>query len=116
VLYYLYGWDKSQLRPIDNSGVQDVVTHTSRFDDFDGSNQIMIDRLQQIADGAINPTPADLRYYTHELEELRRYRALGHPDDQIPSNSEVASDLWENTHSATLETYSIIDESSLFFR
>lgn len=105
-------WENAQ---ISNSGIEEVILHTSRFDDFEGTNQLMIGRLQQIANGEIFATPADLRYYTHELEELRRYRAMGQPDGQIPSLPSEADALWENTHAATLETYSISDESTLFY-
>ena len=95
---------------ISQAGIDDVITHTGRFDDILGENALMIDRLQKIKNGEISITDFDIRYYTHELEEYARYKNLGIADGVDPGNA-----VWNNAHSATLEVYSITDEASLIF-
>ncbi len=41
---------------------------------------------------------------SHELREYVRYRRLGY-EAGTPSNTEAATDLWRQTHSATLDDY-----------
>jgi hypothetical protein len=47
-------------------------------------------------------TQTDLNFYTHELREYARYRALGYPAGQ-PIDPDAAYRLWNNAHTASLE-------------
>ena len=51
---------------------------------------------------------ADLNFYTHELREYVRYRALGNVTGQ-PASTDAAYVLWNNVHTATLEDYGLTD-------
>ncbi|RZK16152.1 MAG: pyocin [Hymenobacter sp.] len=62
----------------------------------------MITRLAQIAAGKLSSTDFDKRYYTHELREYERYRALG-----VPDGSDPGYEVWNDAHSATLEDYQL---------
>lgn len=86
---------------INQSGIDDVTTHLSRFEDIDGDNAFMIDRLNKIKNGEIPATDYDKRFYTHELEEYSRYKNKGIADGV---NDE---DFYYNAHTASLEAYSI---------
>lgn len=88
---------------IDREGVDKVKLHTGRFAESD-ANKIMIDRLEKILKGEMQPTDVDKRFYTHEIRELERYRNLGIKDGIIPDNQ---GEVWNNTHTATLEDYKI---------
>ncbi|EHI2599202.1 hypothetical protein J9O05_002540 [Salmonella enterica] len=88
---------------IDREGVDKVKLHTGRFAESD-ANKIMIDRLEKILKGEMLPTDTDKRFYTHEIRELERYRNLGIKDGIIPNNQ---GEVWNNTHTATLEDYKI---------
>lgn len=68
----------------------------------------MIRRLRRIASGEIEATQADLNFYTHELREYVRYRRLGWEDGQ-PSDPMASRELWNDTHTATLEDYRLHD-------
>jgi uncharacterized membrane protein YqiK len=57
-------------------------------------------------------TDTDLRYYTHEIRELDRYRAFGYSDSASPSDE---SQIWNNAHTATLEDYKLGSELSLLY-
>jgi len=48
-----------------------------------------------------------LRFYTHELRELDRYRNQGIPDDVDPGY-----DDWNDMHTATLEDFGLSDLDS----
>ncbi|MDQ3686862.1 MAG: hypothetical protein M3430_14890 [Acidobacteriota bacterium] len=86
-------------------GIDYVERHLSRFEP-DEWNQGMLERLRNIADGRLTPTQQDLNFYAHELRESVRYRNLGYPSGQ-PDGIDARYDLWNNTHSATLEDYGI---------
>lgn len=86
-------------------GIEVVEKHTGRFG-FDNANQIMIDRLKRIEAGEIDVTPQDLNFYSHELREYVRYRKLGY-ETGVPANTDAATDLWRQTHSATLDDYNL---------
>ncbi len=90
---------------ITHEGIDIVEKHISRFDP-DPGNDFMVARLKKIANGEFPPEQVDLNYYTHECREYQRYCNLGwetgRPDDNIE-----AYDLWNNTHTATLEDYRI---------
>ncbi|EPT7718449.1 S-type pyocin domain-containing protein [Escherichia coli] len=88
---------------IDRDGVDKVKLHTGRFAGSD-ANKVMIDRLEKILKGELPPTDTDKRFYTHEIRELERYRNLGIKDGTIPDNQ---GEVWNNTHTATLEDYKI---------
>jgi hypothetical protein len=86
---------------IEQSGIDDISTHLSRFEDIDGDNAFMIERLKKIKNGEISATDYDKRFYTHELDEYSRYKNKGIADG---INDE---DFYYNAHTASLESYSI---------
>lgn len=92
---------------IDQSGIDKVKLHTRRFGES-AANKVMIDRLEKILSGQLQVTDTDKRFYTHELRELERYRALGVPDNVKPDDKGVT---WNNTHTATLEDYKINEKT-----
>ncbi len=83
---------------ITREGIALVKPHTGRFPASD-ANSVMIDRLQKILRGDIPVTDTDKRFYTHEIRELERYRALGFAD------SVEDESIWNDAHTATLEDY-----------
>ncbi|MEZ0581795.1 colicin-like bacteriocin tRNase domain-containing protein [Erwinia sp. STN24] len=85
---------------IDREGVDKVKLHTGRFEESD-ANKVMIDRLEKILGGEFEATDIDRRFYTHEVRELERYRALGVPDGVEDKK------VWNDAHTATLEDYKI---------
>ena len=97
--------DRAQLTP---RGVDVVARHLARFDadlpEPDPDNAGMVGRLRAIADGALEPTPWDRNFYTHELREFVRYRRLGWLEGR-PEDKHARHALWENAHTATLEDY-----------
>lgn len=72
----------------------------------------MIDRLEKILTGELAITDVDKRFYTHEIRELERYRALGVADGVEPKDGGA---IWNNTHAATLEDYKLKDGSDVFY-
>ena len=92
---------------IDADGVADVRTHLARFEDY-APNDRMVERLDAIAQGDIQPTDFDLRFFTHEVRELERYRNL-----EIPDNVDPGYDVWNNAHTATLEDFNIAEYDAL---
>ncbi|MFW0699787.1 S-type pyocin domain-containing protein [Pantoea sp. R13S299] len=101
---------------IDHEGVEKVKLHTGRFSESDANN-IMIERLEQVVRGEMQPTDIDKRFYTHEIRELERYRALGIKDGEISRSVQEQKALWNNTHTATLEDYKINEkEQPLYTR
>jgi len=64
----------------------------------------MVQRLRDIAARKLQPTQADLNFYSHELRESIRYKRLGFPNGQ-PLDADAAYDFWNNAHTATLEDY-----------
>lgn len=91
---------------IDHEGIKEVELHTKRFEKFE-PNQLMKERLRKIADGEIEPTEYDLKYYTHERRELARYRNIG-----IPDNVDPGYEVWNDAHTATLEDYGLADRDN----
>lgn len=87
-------------------GVEQVRTHTSRFQDF-RPNRMMQERLDRIARGEIEATDYDRRYYTHEIRELQRYRNLDVPDGVDPGYN-----VWNDAHTATLEDFGIAESDA----
>jgi hypothetical protein len=96
---------------VTKAGIDLVKLHTGRFDPSD-ANAIMVDRLEKILRGELITTAIDKRFYTHELRELERFRALGVADGLKPNDGGV---LWNNTHAATLEDYKLKGEFELLY-
>ncbi|HGJ5874941.1 MAG TPA: klebicin D activity protein, partial [Arsenophonus apicola] len=92
---------------IDQAGIDKVKLHTSRFGDAP-ENRVIIDRLEKISQGKLQATDIDKRFYTHEIRELERYRNLGIKDGTLPDNYD---EVWNNTHTATLEDYKINEKT-----
>ncbi len=92
------------------AGIDLVKLHTGRFSPSD-ANAIMIDRLKKILLGKLVITDVDKRFYTHEIRELERFRALGVADG-VNSDDDV---VWNNTHAATLEDYKVKDAFELLY-
>ena len=91
---------------ITKEGIREVEVHVNRFDD-NQPNNVMVERLHKIADGEIEATDYDRKFFTHEQRELERYRNLGIPDD-----AESSWSVWNDTHTATLEDFKLTDYDS----
>ncbi|MNF46307.1 Pyocin-S2 [compost metagenome] len=96
---------------VTQAGIDLVKLHTGRFRSSD-ANAIMIDRLKKILLGELVITDVDKRFYTHEIRELERFRALGVVDGVDPNDDGV---IWNNTHAATLEDYKVKDAFELLY-
>lgn len=96
---------------VTQAGIDLVKLHTGRFEPSD-ANVIMVDRLEKILQGKLVVTDVDKRFYTHEIRELERFRALGVADGVRP-NDEGAT--WNHTHAATLEDYKLKDTHELLY-
>ncbi|WP_306108828.1 S-type pyocin domain-containing protein [Pseudomonas sp. H3(2019)] len=90
---------------VTQAGIDLVKLHTGRFSPSD-ANDIMINRLEKILRGELAISAVDKRFYTHELRELERFRALAVADGVNPTDDGV---IWNNTHAATLEDYKLKD-------
>jgi hypothetical protein len=90
---------------VTDRGIAVVEGHVARFGP-DAANNQMIQRLRDIASGRIQPTQVDLNFYSHELREFVRYRRNGFPTG-VPQGADARHALWNATHSATLEDYSL---------
>ncbi|MCG6574106.1 hypothetical protein EGM97_05225 [Pseudomonas sp. AF32] len=101
-------WRTATITP---KGIEEVKLHIARLDQSD-ANIVMIDRLERIQKGQLTVTDVDKRFYTHEIRELERFRALGLTDSFNPGDDLVE---WNNAHTATLEDYKLDSkESSLY--
>ncbi|MGY2340234.1 S-type pyocin domain-containing protein [Pseudomonas sp. SDO5532_S415] len=96
---------------VTQAGIDLVKLHTGRFDPSD-ANVIMIERLERILQGKLVVTATDKRFYTHELRELERFRAIGVADGVNPNDNGVT---WNNAHTATLEDYKLKGEFELLY-
>lgn len=96
---------------ISRAGIDAVKLHIARLDQSD-ANDLMIQRLEEILSGRLAFTDTDLRYYTHEIRELERFRALGLSDAFRPDRE---SPMWNNAHTATLEDFKLEDNESLLY-
>ncbi|WP_063177423.1 hypothetical protein, partial [Serratia plymuthica] len=65
-----------------------------------------------ILKGELAATDTDKRFYTHEVRELERYRNLGVKDGQLTENE---GEVWNNTHTATLEDYKLSSDDALLY-
>ncbi|WP_417389151.1 polymorphic toxin-type HINT domain-containing protein [Gimesia sp.] len=90
---------------VTNRGIDVVEHHISRFG-TDKANSVMVDRLRRIAKGKLTPSAQDLNIYSHELREFVRYRRLGWKNG-VPVDGDARRQLWLQTHSATLDDYSL---------
>ncbi|MCL6746885.1 S-type pyocin domain-containing protein [Kosakonia sp. R1.Fl] len=99
---------------INQAGIDKVKLHTARFGESI-DNTMMIDRLEKILSGELDVTDTDRRFYTHEIRELERYRALGIADGTVPDNGMKAAEVWNNAHTATLEDFKLKSEYTLFY-
>ncbi len=97
--------DRIQIKP---GGIDAIERHVARFGSERG-NEVQVQRLRDILDPnkpEVVATQQDINYYAHELRESVRYRKEGFPSDGeqvLPDDSNAAEQLWENTHTATLE-------------
>ncbi len=57
-------------------------------------------------------TDTDKRFYTHEIREFERFKALGYGDTEMPDPDSPA---WNNVHTATLEDFKLKDDPSLLY-
>lgn len=96
---------------ITREGIEAVKLHIARLNQSD-ANDIMIQRLEDILSGHRTHSDTDLRYYTHEIRELERYRAFGYSDNTSPSDE---SPIWNNAHTAALEDYKLGSELTLLY-
>ena len=90
-------------------GVEVVEAHLNRFGP-DVANENMLRRLREIVAGRATPTQVDLNFYSHELREYVRYRRLG-----FAKGSGEDYDLWNNTHSATLADYGLVEAAGVLY-
>ncbi len=97
-------WENAQ---IVQDGIDIVIKHTNRFGKS-VANEKMIERLTKILNREIPVTDYDLRFYTHEMREYERYKALGF-EDMLHKDIPNYEDVWNNTHSATLEDFKLKD-------
>lgn len=72
----------------------------------------MIDRLEKILQDTLQTTDIDKRFFTHEIRELERFRALGIADKILPTDR---GEAWNNTHAATLEDYQLESDATLLY-
>ncbi|WP_235375724.1 S-type pyocin domain-containing protein [Pseudomonas lini] len=96
---------------ITQAGIDAVKLHITRLDQSD-ANDIMVRRLEKILSQHGKITDTDLRYYTHEIRELERYRAFGYSDTASPSDE---SQIWNDAHTATLEDYKLGSELTILY-
>ncbi|MGX0889662.1 hypothetical protein AB7M22_001670 [Pseudomonas sp. ADAK2 TE3594] len=96
---------------ITQEGIDAVKLHIARLDQSD-ANDVMIERLENILSGIVDITDTDRRYYTHEIRELERFRAIGLADNFSP---EEGSPDWNNAHTATLEDYKLQESEMLMY-
>ncbi|MFW9081608.1 S-type pyocin domain-containing protein [Pseudomonas sp. P2757] len=94
-----------------SEGENIVKLHISKFS-ASAANKVMINRLERIVRGELEATDTDKRFYTHELREFERFRALGYGDTERPDPD---SPVWNNVHTATLEDFQLADDASLLY-
>ncbi|WLH36586.1 S-type pyocin domain-containing protein [Pseudomonas sp. FP2196] len=92
-------------------GASIVRLHISKFPES-AANRVMLDRLESIIRGELEATDTDKRFYTHELREFERFKALGYGDTERPDPD---SPVWNNVHTATLEDFKLKDDASLLY-
>jgi hypothetical protein len=103
-----------QKAKITDKGTDLVEFHIRRFNPVGQAELKMVERLRKIAQGELKPEMVDLRFYTHELREYIRYKKLGYLTGQ-PSDPDLAYELWNNAHTATLEDYGLKEGFGVLF-
>lgn len=88
-------------------GIATVQKHVGRHGE-DPENEAMLSCLHKINQGNLPATDWDKRFYTHELREYERYRAMGIADGVDPGR-----EAWNNAHTTTLEDFGLADYSSI---
>jgi len=96
---------------VSQEGIHIVKLHASKFPQSD-ANDVMIDRLERVLRGELEMTDTDKRFYTHEIREFERFKALGYGDTEMPDPD---SPVWNNVHTATLEDFKLKDDPSLLY-
>ena len=96
---------------VSSEGTDIVKSHISKFPQS-AANDVMLDRLERIARGELEASDTDKRFYTHEIREFERFRALGFGDTEMP---EIGSPIWNNVHTATLEDFQLKDDPALLY-
>jgi len=96
---------------VSEEGMGVLELHTLKFPESD-ANKMMIDRLHRILRGELEITDTDKRFYTHEIREFERFKALGYGDTEMPDKD---SPVWNNLHTATLEDYKLKDDPTLLY-
>jgi hypothetical protein len=94
-------------------GIEVVERHLARFG-TDPQNAAALQRLRRIVDGTVTLTAPDRNFYTHELREFVRYRALGFSAGQ-PTHPDEAFQLWNNAHTAALEDYGLNEAVGILY-
>ncbi|MBC6473591.1 MAG: hypothetical protein GDA48_12850 [Hormoscilla sp. GM102CHS1] len=99
---------------ITQRGADLVEEHVRRFNPVGSAELKMLERLRNIAAGTMVAEPVDIRFYTHELREYIRYKKIGYPTGQ-PADPDVAYEVWNNAHTATLEDYRLKEGPGVLF-
>jgi hypothetical protein len=89
---------------VTTEGIDEIIKHIQRFE-YDEWNERMIDRLRKIVKGELEITDFDKRYFTHEIREFERYKALGYKN----TKHDLIPETWNHVHTATLEDYKIYE-------
>ena len=89
---------------ITREGIEIIKKHISRFE-FDEWNDRMIVRMEKILKRELKITDFDKRFFTHEIREFERYKALGYEN----TKHSIIPEIWNHTHSATLEDYKLYE-------
>ena len=87
---------------ITKEGIETVKKHLSRFETVT-ANKKMISRLEKIKRREIAISDWDKKFYTHEIREYERYKAMGIKDGV---NIE---EHYNNLHTATLEDFKLAE-------
>jgi len=90
---------------VTHDGIDEVERHLARFGS-DEPNERMLERLRAIADGDLEMSEFDIRFYAHELREFDRYKAAGY-ETGLPEDDEEKERLWDREHTATLEEFGV---------
>lgn len=81
-------WFKGNFTRINFKGIDKIEKHIAKMD-WDAANDVMIQRLKDIAGGKAKPTKIDKNYYLHELGELKKMqKGLSYEDAHIQTLKE----------------------------
>ncbi|HEX7846210.1 MAG TPA: hypothetical protein VF476_10465, partial [Chitinophagaceae bacterium] len=93
---------------ITRQGIATIKKHLSRFE-FDSWNERMLQRLEKISNGEMQVTDFDKRFFTHEIREFERYKALGYENTSQSKISDFEN-VWNDAHTASLEDYKLYEK------